>query len=1307
MRRFLVQFSALLVVLFAPFSSALTPVWESYAPQLGVATSEAAKQWLASGDRIYVVGTHSLVAMQTSSGAVQWTREIGPDPTLSLLSDGGVAVLTGGRDGVPCVLDRYGPAGELVWSKVLPLGATMAVLLPTPMPANAIVVHYDGWSGGVITLELDGSERWRGRIGVDSPGCIVGVAGTIACVGNWDVRVFGASDGHFERCPIEAIYDRWSSYRLAAQADGSITCYSNAPGGSAYVYSAEARLLRKRTQTSSRSSWFPRQDGGMVTYEPSLDELTTRVTAISADDRIEWMREGVPLFPPFVYGANGAAVGNTTYIDNIAIDASGWTRLPVSLTGKYVVTAGPDGLLQGGSMPGTFLRPDGTVVWSNLPTVLADNGYSAPCEPNFTAASGSILAPRYTLQPPNAPRGDVIDRATGSVLSVTMPPDVAVYRPDVKQLRVARDAAGHFFVIWSTGTYGNVLWTLREYAADFTLIRESAPNAEVWVSPTVPPEVVVGEDGGKWVLLNSSIIKFDKALGRQSTYTLDSPTPSDCHALWHTPDGTGMIVRNGTYRPMTLARLDAQGDPVWNMKPAEFFARAVAFGESDSVFVVHWSQTGEAVSKINAEGNVLWTANTSLAGSPPETVEFTAIAARPGGGVVAVGRRGFTNTEVAIAAGFDAAGREEFAVVLDAAGSNPTRATSVVTVPNGQMVIATMQQRWPETSGTTQHWETATLLLDKTGNTRALWVDIDRYQRRTYGGWTLQTVEPDGDVIQVGRFSPPGTYHMTTNARRVNLVDRDLRLAVSAPVGSFQVGAPMLFQITLRDSAGSLVPSVEALDVWAEKTRSAFAPFKACTIAPGSSSCVATIRADLPYATTFSFFADGTLPARSVPMDIVQPVLSVATTYVQPGPYRTFTPIIVEYEVRGGFMAAGESVQLTNDYFELAIYASVPGTSCERITAATTLPARFRCVIPLSSSPSLTITARPTSTTLPYATTNQVTTTVTSIAKSTPTIAVEEIWPRDPAPLGATLSPIVPLQVNGVRTTRQVGGASMTLTLGASSCVAQPIYIDPPANSMETGRYTCALQLSELGTWPLMVSYAGSNLLNPAAASSPETVNVQAMPGFFVDHPHRYTLVDVGGSVCSTTAGLTCQNSPDGTRTMCTAAPGWRGPLFVQPLPALYGFRRSGPPPMLGPLNSFLGNIAIDNIVIPLPSSCGPDLDLDRDGYVNASTDGLLLLRAMLGFRGSSLVNEAVNGCGMRLSADDIASVVAQYARSNTVNADGVGQPPASFATTDALLFLRYMLGLRGSALVAGAVDLTRGYYSASAIEQYLARACY
>ena len=84
------------------------------------------------------------------------------------------------------------------------------------------------------------------------------------------------------------------------------------------------------------------------------------------------------------------------------------------------------------------------------------------------------------------------------------------------------------------------------------------------------------------------------------------------------------------------------------------------------------------------------------------------------------------------------------------------------------------------------------------------------------------------------------------------------------------------------------------------------------------------------------------------------------------------------------------------------------------------------------------------------------------------------------------------------------------------------------------------------------------------------------------------------------------------------------GPLYVQPLPALYGFRRSVHL-ALGPLNSFHGqHCPRQHPLSCRSSSCGPDSDLVATA-INASTDGLLCC-AMLGIQGSPLANDAVNG---------------------------------------------------------------------------------
>jgi hypothetical protein len=49
-----------------------------------------------------------------------------------------------------------------------------------------------------------------------------------------------------------------------------------------------------------------------------------------------------------------------------------------------------------------------------------------------------------------------------------------------------------------------------------------------------------------------------------------------------------------------------------------------------------------------------------------------------------------------------------------------------------------------------------------------------------------------------------------------------------------------------------------------------------------------------------------------------------------------------------------------------------------------------------------------------------------------------------------------------------------------------------------------------------------------------------------------------------------------------------------------------------------------------------PAYDLDGDGMVGANTDGLLLLRVLLGFRGEALVDGALGTAATRRTAGEI-----------------------------------------------------------------------
>lgn len=88
-------------------------------------------------------------------------------------------------------------------------------------------------------------------------------------------------------------------------------------------------------------------------------------------------------------------------------------------------------------------------------------------------------------------------------------------------------------------------------------------------------------------------------------------------------------------------------------------------------------------------------------------------------------------------------------------------------------------------------------------------------------------------------------------------------------------------------------------------------------------------------------------------------------------------------------------------------------------------------------------------------------------------------------------------------------------------------------------------------------------------------------------------------------------------------------------------------------------------------------LDVDRNGAVSAFTDGLLVLRYLFGLRGATLTTGAI-GAAAALTADQIVGNIAAL----DLDADG---DAAARGTTDGLLILRLMLGLNGTALTTGA----------------------
>lgn len=132
-------------------------------------------------------------------------------------------------------------------------------------------------------------------------------------------------------------------------------------------------------------------------------------------------------------------------------------------------------------------------------------------------------------------------------------------------------------------------------------------------------------------------------------------------------------------------------------------------------------------------------------------------------------------------------------------------------------------------------------------------------------------------------------------------------------------------------------------------------------------------------------------------------------------------------------------------------------------------------------------------------------------------------------------------------------------------------------------------------------------------------------------------------------------------------------------------------------LDAFVSRLTAD-----LRNPAGCSLDIDQDFAVRASTDGLLILRRMLGLSGPALIANAVNPAGWRTGHIGIGNSI--DALLVTLDIDGSGG--AADGASDGLILLRAMLGFTGTAVTAGAISGTPPRNTWALIRPYLNTNC-
>jgi hypothetical protein len=280
----------------------------------------------------------------------------------------------------------------------------------------------------------------------------------------------------------------------------------------------------------------------------------------------------------------------------------------------------------------------------------------------------------------------------------------------------------------------------------------------------------------------------------------------------------------------------------------------------------------------------------------------------------------------------------------------------------------------------------------------------------------------------------------------------------------------------------------------------------------------------------------------------------------------------------------------------------------------------------------------------------------------------------------------VGLRANGFNV---IGVAEVpTLSVTGGNCSGRRVNGD--LNNGYAGSYMlCEISTSTAGSVTINFDFPGDDDLLPAAQVS-RTVAINA--GAVLRSTYN---LPFGVNACSPTPNVTCITLAAGGGWQCVGPAGMSGSVFFVPLPGSPPYFTNNAPVQYANVSG----VVQSNDVLPFGvSSNSCNLDVDGDGARLAMTDGMLILRRMLGISGPALTAGATHACVPR-TASGIAAAISLT--TYDIDGDGFTKPE-----TDGVLLLRAMLGFTGEALIANAISPTATRKTATNVENWFRYTC-
>ena len=698
---------------------------------------------------------------------------------------------------------------------------------------------------------------------------------------------------------------------------------------------------------------------------------------------------------------------------------------------------------------------------------------------------------------------------------------------------------------------------------------------------------------------------------------------------------------------------------------------AVSFTAADEMLVATETCGEGRVNKIGASGQMLWQRLvTSLPQRP--TFQIKTLHADANGGVIAGGCAYGTqgegaDTGISQVSAWTSSGNERWTVAADLIGTSSECVTSIVSVPNGTIyaLASSSSQKslapvtWALSSAGTELWRHASLLS------------------APIAGLTESRLDPSGDLIALGEAPRSELGPRAVSLRRIQLstvVPSPLKLKfLTTPTAAVQYRALFSVTVGLRTSADApaVATSATVVGVTLGNGTGNLDGSLTCTIAVGESQCtISSLQYDvIEDGVTLSASADGFAAVTSPSISFVAAVTTTTLTVETPGPYTAFslarvsarvdapTPSNpVTYGLQGPRPASysNQSTCVSN-----TVTGALMSATCDMLLTASAMPIVADFV--LWSSPQTYLGSAASPLTLPLVKAAS-TLLVTADAASNTFVAGDRVKLR-----------VSVLTDSGLNVTGFVSPTSIVLSSGSCTSTVQ-------TGSLSTGwagsYFDCQIPNSALGANTVTANFAGNQDLLAATQAS---LSLTTVAGGVI---RGYASTAGVGSICSPTAGVTCSAIYEsGANWQCVGPAGMSGDVYFVPQPGVNFYNYPGSPVHFSNVTGIVNSTAYVYLRTQV-SAC--KLDVDGDGAVLTLTDGMLILRRMLGLQGASLVANATHACVPKTAAQIAADL-----QLSGYDVDGDGQVNAE---TDGLLFLRFLLGFRGDSLAnnATSVNATR-----------------